>query len=265
MDVPHTNDRREELARPMEPFADCVEVTDGRAAPTTNRNSKKIPRACPDDESTIAHASKRFSGRLTKVAPPGPPVMTVRSSGPPVGNWSTITRGFVLALVGVAGLVWIRTVVGDTLGDSVHPMTYAGVAGGLFGAAVMLVVIDATLVEGQPPAVEFYGYYLGNGTPSEYRGAGTALHLLYGALAGGFYPRLAHLAGLSGDVWATLPWAVATAVGFATVLFLVGVGYGLVGLFRFDVEPSQVGHFLGFHLLYGVSLGITVGAWQAVA
>lgn len=190
--------------------------------------------------------------------------MTVSDQGGQVGPFPKRTSAAVLALLGVAILVVARTLLGDVLGDPIHPVTYAGLAGGLVGSVVMLVAIEATLVQGQPPAVEFYGYYLGDGNPHAYRGPGTTLHLVYGTAVGGLYPRLAHLSGVSGDVWATFPWSLAAAAGFATLLWALGVGYGAIGLFQFDVERSQLLHFLGFHLLYGLTLGLVVGIWGLV-
>lgn len=190
--------------------------------------------------------------------------MTVSDSSLRVGPLPTRTEATILALLGIALLVGLRALFGEVTGDPIHPVTYAGLAGGLAGSVVMLVVLEATLVEGQPPAVEFYGDHVGNGDPSQYRARGTALHLVYGAAAGGLYPRLAHAVGLSGDVWAMLPWSLAPAVGFATVLWTIGVVYAGLGFFRFEFERSQLLHFLGFHLVYGLVLGVVVGTWRIV-
>lgn len=160
-----------------------------------------------------------------------------------------------ITVVTVVLLVAVRVLLGTSIGDAVQPITYYGVVGGLLGAVAMVVLMDLLEVQEYPPSVQFWARFLGSGKPDNYVGAGLFLHVVYGTVAGGLYPRLAWLAGAGGELYAGWPLGLVGGLIFGVVLFFVAVLYRIFGLFRMEMAPRQVWTLALLHLVYGVVLG----------
>ena len=125
----------------------------------------------------------------------------------------TRTGLLTVTVVSILWVVAVRIGLAPIINDPVNLVTYVGVIGGILGAAGMLAVLRWQDL-GHSPATQVWANYLadGEGNPTEYVRQGTYLHLLYGAVAGGVYPRLFYLLGIRADLYATLPWSLAVGI-----------------------------------------------------
>lgn len=160
-----------------------------------------------------------------------------------------------ITVMTIVVLVIVRVLVGPLLGDGIQSITYFGIVGGFLGAVAMVVLMDLLEVQEYPPSVQFWARFLGNGNPDNYVGAGLFLHVIYGTVVGGLYPRLAYVSGAGADLYAGWPLAIVGGILFGVVLFVVAVLYRIVGLFRMEMAPRQVWTLAMLHLVYGVVLG----------
>jgi hypothetical protein len=178
-----------------------------------------------------------------------------------VGERPQTWMGLVTATVlSVLWVVAIRIALVALINDPVHPITYVGVIGGIVGAAAMQGVIRWREL-GYSPATHLWSKYVADGEPPEFVRQGVYLNLLYGAIAGGVYPRLFHTLGFGGGLFAALPGSLLTGLAFGVLAFVVAMALAVVGLLDMDVDAKRIGMVLSLHLLYGVVLGFVVGVW----
>jgi len=163
-------------------------------------------------------------------------------------------------VLSVLWVVAIRIALVSIIDDPVHPITYVGVMGGIVGAAAMQGVIRWRDL-GYSPATHLWSKYVADGEPPEFVRQGVYLNLLYGAIAGGVYPRLFHSLGFGGDLFAALPGSLISGLAFGALAFLFAMALVIVGVIDMDVDVKRIGMVLGLHLLYGVVLGFVVGIW----
>jgi hypothetical protein len=166
-------------------------------------------------------------------------------------------------LASLGWLVALRIALVSVLDDPVHPVTYIGVVGGVLGAAAVQAIVRWTDL-GSLPATQFWATYLGDGDPGEYVRQGTYLHVLYGAVAGGCYPRLFWLLGFAGEDFAALPWSLAIGLAFGLLAFVVALVFLALGVVEMDVTGERVAAFLSLHLVYGLVVGAVVGLYAPV-
>jgi hypothetical protein len=167
----------------------------------------------------------------------------------------------VLSLLGVLWVVAVRISLGGLIGDPVHPVTYVGVLGGVVGALVTLAAIqwrdrDYSL------ATRSLSSAIADGDPAEYRQQGATVHVVYGAIAGGCYPRVAWMLGFEGHQFAALPYSATVGVGFGLLAFVVALAFGLAGVVDLDLDGQIVATAVTRHVLYGLVVGAVVGLWQ---
>jgi hypothetical protein len=136
------------------------------------------------------------------------------------------------------------------------PSILNGLAGGLVATVVMTVFMMALGDDSPPPTAALWSKYVGDGAPEDYMPQGMALHVLYGIGAGAALAVAIPLLGVS----LTLPMAVGLGLGYGVVLTVVGAILWMRLVLAMDPEPTVVGRFLFFHLVYGGVLG----AWFSV-
>lgn len=165
-----------------------------------------------------------------------------------------VTLGLVIALRIAAGLL---------IDDAVHAVTYLAVAGGGLGAVAMFVFVRYAGEETQFAPVEFWANWIGDGKVEKYRRQGTYLHVTYGAVAGGFYPRIMQElgGGGAGYLFAEYPLALVTGLAFGVFLFVLGVVYSRIGFFDLEFSTESIVRFLTTHVIYGLILGLVTGLW----
>lgn len=173
-------------------------------------------------------------------------------------RWATGPGGALLVGLGVVGLVLVvRIGLGAYLGDSLHRTTILGVIGGVLGSVAMIPAWWARGLYDPPPAAQFWDGMMADATGIDDSTLWLALHVVYGAVLGGLYPRLAWLT-LEGAWWPTLPTGLLVGAVFGLVLVLPAVLYAILGLFdwrgSYTVEVTAVSH-----LVYGATLGFIVG------
>jgi len=172
----------------------------------------------------------------------------------------TRTGLLTATVVSVLLVVAIRIAIAPLINDPVQNVTYVGVIGGILGAATVQATIRWTGL-GYPPSTQFWSKYLGDGDPGEYVRQGMYLHLLYGAVAGGVYPRLFYLLGIRVDLYGTLPWSLAIGLAFGLIAFVVAMGFVALRIVEMDVSGERVAAFLSLHLVYGLVVGAVVGLY----
>lgn len=167
--------------------------------------------------------------------------------------------GGVLVTLGL--VVALRIAAGLFIDDAVHPITYLAVAGGGLGSIAMLLFVRYTDDELQFAPIEFWANQIGDGRIEKYRRQGTYLHVTYGAVVAGFFPRIIHelTGGGAGNLFAQYPLSIVTGLAFGAVLFVLGIVYSRLGFFELSLEPESVGRFLSTHVVYGLALGVTTG------
>jgi hypothetical protein len=168
-------------------------------------------------------------------------------------------------IISILWVVAVRIALAPVINDPVNLVSYVGVIGGILGAASMLAVLRWQDL-GHSPATQVWARFLANGEgdPIEYVRQGTYLHIVYGAIAGGVYPRLFYLLGIRADLYATLPWSLAIGVAFGLLAFVVAMGLVALNVIEMDVDGRRVGAFLGLHLLYGLMVSAVVGLYGPV-
>jgi hypothetical protein len=166
-----------------------------------------------------------------------------------------VTIGLVVAL---------RIGVGLAINDPVHPVTYLAVFGGGLGAVAMFVFVQQTGDGSRFAPIDFWAERIGDGDVAEYQRQGLYLHVTYGAILAGFYPRiLIELTG-SGTLFAALPLSLVTGTIFGVILFVLGIVYARIGLFGLGFEPPVVFRFLTSHVVFGLVLGLVTGLMKPV-
>lgn len=105
---------------------------------------------------------------------------------------SPLTGALVGTSVLIAIAVAIRLVMAGLIDDPVHPVTYAGLVGGFLGAVAMALGMQVMRVRANLATTDFLTKTFGDRfeDPGSYVYGGTALHLVYGGIAGSFYPRI---------------------------------------------------------------------------
>lgn len=163
-------------------------------------------------------------------------------------------------VVSVLWVVAVRIAIAPLINDTVQNVTYVGVIGGILGAATVQALVRWRNL-GYPPSTQFWSKYLGDGEPGEYVRQGMYLHLLYGAVAGGVYPKFFYLGGIRVDLYGTLPWSLAIGLAFGLLAFVVAMVFVALGLVEMDVTGERVAAFLSLHLAYGLVVGAVVGLY----
>ena len=126
-----------------------------------------------------------------------------------------------------------------------------GLVGGLLGAAVAA-ALRRELRDDPGPAAAVWAKYLGSGDATAARVPGLAVHLGYGALAGGVFVSLGlGLGGLIGGILWALVWAA--------LLGVVAVGFWGMVVLGERPERASVAPLAAGHLAYGLVLGLAVG------
>jgi len=173
--------------------------------------------------------------------------------------------GGILVTIGL--VIVLRIGLGLAINDPVHPVTYLAVAGGGFGAVAMFVFNQRTGGDGRFAPVDFWAKRIGQGDVSSYQRQGLYLHVTYGAILAGFYPRIIQelMGGGAGNLFAAFPLSLVTGAIFGVVLFALGMLYSVVGIFEMEYEPrTNILRFLTAHIVFGLVLGLTVGLMKPV-
>jgi len=131
-----------------------------------------------------------------------------------------------------------------------------GLLGGLLATIVMTAFMMTLGDDSPPPTALFWSQYVGDAGPKEYMMQGMVLHFLYGVGAGAV---LAAVLPEVGFETVELLEAVGIGLGYGFVLFVVAAVFWMNIVLDLDPEPSDVGQFLLFHLIYGVVLGAVIG------
>jgi hypothetical protein len=131
-----------------------------------------------------------------------------------------------------------------------------GLAGGLVATVVMTAFMMTIGDDSPPPTALFWSKYVGDGPPGEYTTQGMVLHMLYGLGAGVVLAALLPVAGF-GTV--TLVTALGVGVAYGVLLFVGAAGFWMNVVLALDPDPTDVGTFLLFHLVYGAVLGAWLG------
>ena len=175
--------------------------------------------------------------------------------------------GLVAGVVISIGLVvGFRILTGLYLGDGVHPVTYTAVVGGGLGATAMFLVVRRFDDPYRFAPVTFWANVLGDGTLEKYREQGLYLHVTYGAVVAGFYPRVIQelMGGGAGYLFAEFPLALVTGPLVGLVLLAVAFVYEQVGFFQLEYTRDRLVPFVAAHLVYGLVLGATTGLMKPV-
>jgi hypothetical protein len=172
----------------------------------------------------------------------------------------TRTGLLTATVVSVLLVVAIRIAVAPLIDDPVNSVTYVGVIGGIIGAAAVQWVTRWTGL-GYPPSTQFWSEYLGDGDPGEYLRQGMYMHLLYGAVAGGCYPRLFWLLGIRVDLYGTLPWSLAIGLAFGLLAFVLAIVLVALDAVAMDITGKRVAALLSLHIVYGLVVGAVVGLY----
>jgi len=136
------------------------------------------------------------------------------------------------------------------------PSILSGLAGGLVATTAMTVFMMALGDDSPPPTAALWSKYVGDGPPGDYMPQGMVLHMLYGIGAGAALAVAIPFLGVT----ITLPVAVGLGLGYGVVLTVVGAVLWMKVVLAMDPEPTMVGLFLFFHLVYGGVLG----AWLSL-
>jgi hypothetical protein len=150
-----------------------------------------------------------------------------------------------------------RVALGSVLGDGIHRTTYLGVVGGALGSGTMLLVWWQVDMRDPVPAAQCWSSVLGDPWGGDGDAAWLPLHMVYGALLGGLYPRVLWLV-LGGAWWPTLPTGLGTGLAYGGLVMVLAAVYGALGLFEWDGTYTE-GVTVVSHLAYGVVLGFVVG------
>jgi len=175
---------------------------------------------------------------------------------------SGVLAGFALTIALAIGL---RVVSGLVLNDEVFLVTYLSLVGGGFGATAMFWLYQY-FEEPRFPPIDFWANVLGEGRLQRYRTQGIYLHVTYGAIVGSCYPRLVNelTPSVAGDLFGALPMSLLTSMAFAIGVFLLGLLWAQIGLFRLEFRRWTIGLFFASHVVYGLVLGLVAGLMQTV-
>lgn len=173
-----------------------------------------------------------------------------------------VVGGFLLTVVLA---VTLRVISGLLLNDEVFLITYLSLLGGGFGATAMYWLYQQ-FEEPHFPPVDFWANVLGDGRLGRYRTQGLYLHVTYGAIVGSFFPRIVNelTPTVAGGLFGALPMSLVTATTFGIAIFLLGLLWAQVGLFRLEFSKRPLALFLGSHVLYGLVLGLVAGLMKTV-
>ena len=154
---------------------------------------------------------------------------------------TVVLIGFVLAAAGLA------------LGGSLHPVTFVGLVGGAVALIAMMAVFELNIEVNESERLELRQLQW--------------THISYLTVAGAFYPAFVRQGlGLSGEWFVELPLAIVTALGWSMLVFLPAAGV-YVALGAVPLDRGVIRDWLrlvGLFLLYGVGLGLFVGASRGV-
>ncbi|XGI84116.1 hypothetical protein ACEU6E_02390 [Halorutilales archaeon Cl-col2-1] len=131
-----------------------------------------------------------------------------------------------------------------------------GLVGGLIATVVMTVFMELLGDESPPLTAIFWSKYIGGASPEEYTLHGLALHLVYGASAGGVFE---HAAGVLKIDIGTVDSGVLWGSMYGVLLFVIGVGFWMRLILGVKIRTKMLGMSLFFHLVYGVVHGAWAG------
>ena len=158
-------------------------------------------------------------------------------------------------LVGLTVLIFAASLVavGLALGQSLRPVTYVGLVGGAVAAVVTMAILEVNLEVSESERAELRALQW--------------VHVAYLSVAGALYPAVvAQGLGLSGEWYVELPLAIASALCWSVTVFLpAAAAYVLSGEVPLDRNVLRDwARLLGLFLIYGVVLGLIVGAYRSV-
>ena len=110
-----------------------------------------------------------------------------------------------------------------------------------------------------PPTANFWATYVGRGDPNRNTLQAIALHLLYGAIAGGVFGGVVPERGTDPDARREVRDA-AWAVAYSAVLSVFGSQVMLGRILGMELESDEALVFHLGHLVYGLALGTWMGS-----
>lgn len=133
-----------------------------------------------------------------------------------------------------------------------------GLKSGLI-ATVVMTVFRMPISESLPPTAEFWARYVGGGEPEDYPLIGLALHLAYGAAAGGLFAAILGAPAGRREVERERV-GVVLGVVYGVLLSFFGERVLLRWLLGLDPEPDERFVFHVSHVVYGLTLGAWMGS-----
>lgn len=135
--------------------------------------------------------------------------------------------------------------------------TLLGLIGGTFATLVMT-LFRMPISSSLPPTANFLARFVG-GEPDDYTLSAFALHIGYGAAAGGLYGFLFEGAGSRTRAGIELHDSVRALV-YSFGLSVFGSRVILAGLLRMDLDRDEALIFHVGHVVYGLALGAWIGS-----
>jgi hypothetical protein len=132
----------------------------------------------------------------------------------------------------------------------------ADLVGGSVATITMTVVMMGMGDGGPPPTAGLVAKFAG-GDPEDYAMPGTALHLIYGTVAGAVFAIGVPLVGPSRG---SLGVAAGLGLVYGIVLMVVGMVFWMRMVVGMEAERSMITMFATVHVVYGVVLGAFLSA-----
>ncbi|MFC4407252.1 hypothetical protein [Haloarchaeobius iranensis] len=150
-----------------------------------------------------------------------------------------------------------------------HPITISAGLSGLIAASVTLLLYSRVFSSEPLPSTRFLMRLRDTDQPP-YEVGGTIVYVAYGGLVGAVYPwTFRGLLGLAGSWITILPNTLLTGLVFGGLLLGPWAGLRAFGLLEpplspgtgFDTEQDERKYLtmVGFHVVYGLGLGVLVG------
>lgn len=130
-----------------------------------------------------------------------------------------------------------------------------GLIGGLI-ATILMTIVMRGMGGGPPPTAALLAKFRG-GSPDDYMMPGMLLHLLYGTIAGGVL--VAVVTGTTLGIEGTVSWTI-TGIVYAIVLMVLGAIVWIRMVIGMEPDRGMMLQFGIVHLVYGVVLGVWIGA-----
>ncbi|MBI4218828.1 MAG: hypothetical protein HY682_01705 [Chloroflexi bacterium] len=143
------------------------------------------------------------------------------------------------------------------------PGWLAGLLGGLIATAAMTVVMMPTMKGPSGPSILFSKITKGDPNSSGLKMAGMMGHFAYGATAGLVFGAIT----IDGFGWAQSIWGWGALYGLALLGIMMMLWVPMLGMIKQMMAGSMGQRMttmmagLGAHVVYGLVLGVLVGAW----